>query len=41
MPKTNLARQLARRSEGIFAAPFEQGEISQEQEPKSSRNEPV
>ena len=25
--KTNLARLLARRSEGIFIAPFEQGEI--------------
>jgi bifunctional non-homologous end joining protein LigD len=27
MRKTNLARLLARRSEGIFIAPFEQGEI--------------
>jgi ATP-dependent DNA ligase len=27
MRKTNLARLLARRPEGIFAAPFEQGEI--------------
>jgi bifunctional non-homologous end joining protein LigD len=27
MRKTNLARLLARRTEGIFAAPFEQGEI--------------
>jgi bifunctional non-homologous end joining protein LigD len=27
MRKTNLARLLARRSEGIFLAPFEQGEI--------------
>jgi bifunctional non-homologous end joining protein LigD len=25
--KTNLARLLARRSDGIFVAPFEQGEI--------------
>jgi bifunctional non-homologous end joining protein LigD len=25
--KTNLARLLARRPEGIFVAPFEQGEI--------------
>ena len=27
MHKANLARLLARRSEGIFVAPFEQGEI--------------
>ena len=27
MRKANLARLLARRSEGIFIAPFEQGEI--------------
>jgi hypothetical protein len=27
MRKTNLARLLARRSDGIFVAPFEQGEI--------------
>jgi ATP-dependent DNA ligase len=27
MRKTNLARLLARRPEGIFTAPFEQGEI--------------
>jgi bifunctional non-homologous end joining protein LigD len=27
MRKANLARLLARRTEGIFAAPFEQGEI--------------
>jgi len=27
MRKTNLARLLARRPEGIFVAPFEQGEI--------------
>jgi bifunctional non-homologous end joining protein LigD len=27
MRKTNLARLLARRPEGIFIAPFEQGEI--------------
>jgi ATP-dependent DNA ligase len=27
MRKTNLARFLARRPEGIFVAPFEQGEI--------------
>jgi bifunctional non-homologous end joining protein LigD len=27
MRKTNLARLLARRPDGIFAAPFEQGEI--------------
>jgi bifunctional non-homologous end joining protein LigD len=27
MRKTNLARLLARRPEGIFAAPFEAGEI--------------
>jgi ATP-dependent DNA ligase len=30
MRKTNLARLLARRQEGIFAAPFEQGEIGPE-----------
>jgi bifunctional non-homologous end joining protein LigD len=28
MRKTNLARLLARRPDGIFAAPFEQGEIA-------------
>jgi bifunctional non-homologous end joining protein LigD len=28
MRKTNLARLLARRTDGIFVAPFEQGEIS-------------
>jgi bifunctional non-homologous end joining protein LigD len=28
--KTNLARLLARRPEGIFVAPFEQGEIGPE-----------
>jgi ATP-dependent DNA ligase len=27
MRKTNLARLLARRADGIFVAPFEQGEI--------------
>jgi bifunctional non-homologous end joining protein LigD len=27
MRKTNLARLLARRPDGIFVAPFEQGEI--------------
>ena len=30
MRKTNLARLLARRPEGIFLAPFEQGEIGPE-----------
>ena len=30
MRKTNLARLLARRPEGIFVAPFEQGEIGPE-----------
>jgi ATP-dependent DNA ligase len=30
MRKTNLARLLARRSDGIFVAPFEQGEIGPE-----------
>jgi hypothetical protein len=30
MRKANLARLLARRAEGIFIAPFEQGEIGPE-----------
>ena len=30
MPKTNLQRLLARRPDGIFVAPFEQGEIGPE-----------
>jgi bifunctional non-homologous end joining protein LigD len=30
MRKTNLAQLLARRPDGIFAAPFEQGEIGPE-----------
>lgn len=30
MRKTNLARRLARRSDGIFVAPFEAGEIGPE-----------
>ena len=38
--KTNLARLLARRPDGIFVAPFEQGEIGPDHIPRRLRHGP-